>query len=230
MATATAPALDPARLNEFIGKALNDMGAAMSAALVVIGDRLGLYKALHQHGPLTSAELAERTGTHERYVREWLANQAAGGYLTYDPATAQYALPEQAFMLADESEPAVRSRPVPGHSIGHDRRAAGDGSVSNGGRGRLARARPSAVRGHRAILPSGLQRAPRLGVASGPRGRDGEARRGGHASPTSDAASVPPPSSWHRRSPGRASSASTTTIARSPSPGSAPRRPGSAAG
>ena len=106
MATAAAPALDPTLLNEFIGKALNDMGAAMSAALVVIGDRLGLYKALHLHGPLTSAELAERTGTHERYVREWLANQAAGGYLTYDPASALYTLPpEQAFMLADESSP-----------------------------------------------------------------------------------------------------------------------------
>lgn len=82
------------------------MGAAMSASLTVIGDKLGLYKALHEHGPLTSAELAQHTKTHERYVREWLAAQAAGGYVEYDPPTRRFTLPpEQAFMLADESSP-----------------------------------------------------------------------------------------------------------------------------
>ncbi|HXF33626.1 MAG TPA: hypothetical protein VN603_03565 [Candidatus Acidoferrales bacterium] len=102
--TPTAPALDQQRLEAFVGKAIGDIGAAMSAALVVIGDKLGLYKTLDRDGPLTSAELADRTGTHERYVREWLANQSAGGYLEYDPKTAKYRLPpEQAFMLADDS-------------------------------------------------------------------------------------------------------------------------------
>jgi 2-polyprenyl-3-methyl-5-hydroxy-6-metoxy-1,4-benzoquinol methylase len=104
--TPTAPALDQQRLEAFVGKAIGDIGAAMSAALVVIGDKLGLYKTLDRDGPLTSAELADRTGTHERYVREWLANQSAGGYLEYDPKTAKYRLPpEQAFMLADDSSP-----------------------------------------------------------------------------------------------------------------------------
>ena len=106
MTTATAPTIDEAKLNAFIGKALGDMGAAMSAALTVIGDKLGLYKALHVYGPATSAELAQRTKTHERYVREWLAAQAAGGYVEYDPSTRRFTLPpEQAFMLADESSP-----------------------------------------------------------------------------------------------------------------------------
>jgi 2-polyprenyl-3-methyl-5-hydroxy-6-metoxy-1,4-benzoquinol methylase len=104
--SASTPVLDEQRLNEFVGKALNDAGAAMSAALVVIGDKLGLYKALQTHGPLTSAELAKETNTYERYVREWLANQAAGGYLTYDSTTKEYTLPpEQALLLAEESSP-----------------------------------------------------------------------------------------------------------------------------
>jgi SAM-dependent methyltransferase len=100
-------AISEAKLNEFMGKAVGDIGAAMSAALVVIGDKLGLYKAMAGAGPLTPAELARRTKTAERYVREWCANQAAGGYLTYDAASETYTLPEeQAFVLADETSPA----------------------------------------------------------------------------------------------------------------------------
>ena len=100
-----SPAIDQEKLNVFIGKALGDIGAAASAALVVIGDKLGLYRELRKSA-LTSKELAERTATNERYVREWLANQAAGGYLEYDPGTKCYRLPpEQAFMLADETSP-----------------------------------------------------------------------------------------------------------------------------
>jgi 2-polyprenyl-3-methyl-5-hydroxy-6-metoxy-1,4-benzoquinol methylase len=99
-------ALNEAKLHEFMAKALGDIGAAMSAALVTIGDKLGLYKALAGAGPLTPADLARRTGTAERYVREWCANQAAGGYLTYDPSTGAYTLPEEhAFALADETSP-----------------------------------------------------------------------------------------------------------------------------
>lgn len=94
------------RLNEFLGKAVGDIGAAMSANLVLIGDRLGLYKALAKMGPVTPAELAKATKTAERYVREWLSNQAAGGYVTYDASTSRYSLPpEQAYALADESSP-----------------------------------------------------------------------------------------------------------------------------
>jgi hypothetical protein len=98
--------LEPDALNAFVGKMLGDLGAAASAVLVVIGDKLGLYRELDQAGPLSSSELAARTGTNERYVREWLANQAASGYIDYDPATQRFSLPpERAFMLADETSP-----------------------------------------------------------------------------------------------------------------------------
>ena len=72
--------IDETKLNEFLGKAVGDLGAAMSAALMLVGDRLGLYKELAK-GPVTSSNLAQRTGTNERYVREWLGNQGAGGYV-----------------------------------------------------------------------------------------------------------------------------------------------------
>jgi SAM-dependent methyltransferase len=98
-------AINEARLDAFLGKAVGDLGAAISAALILLGDELGLYRALAQ-GPLTSAELASRTGTHERYIREWLANQAAGGYVEYDNRTAKYSLnEEQALCLADPHGP-----------------------------------------------------------------------------------------------------------------------------
>jgi 2-polyprenyl-3-methyl-5-hydroxy-6-metoxy-1,4-benzoquinol methylase len=110
MAT-TEKAIDQARLDEFMGRFVQDAGAAASAVLVVIGDRLGLYRAMGDCEPVTPAELAARTGTHERYVREWLANQAASGYVEYDAQDATFHLtPEQAMALADESSPAF----VPG--------------------------------------------------------------------------------------------------------------------
>src|SRR5262245_61646706 len=98
-----APALDESKPNAFMGQAAKDMGAAMHAALVVVGDKLGLYKAMAGAGPVTPAQLAEKTKTDERYVREWLNANAASGYVTYDAATKTYTLPpEQAFALAQE--------------------------------------------------------------------------------------------------------------------------------
>ncbi len=97
---------DNRKLEEFVGKAVGDLGAALTAALIVIGDKLGLYKALAQ-GPLPSAELAQRTGTAERYVREWLNAQAAAGYAMYDATKGRYYLtPEQAVALTEEGSPA----------------------------------------------------------------------------------------------------------------------------
>ncbi|MEO8813356.1 MAG: methyltransferase domain-containing protein [Caulobacteraceae bacterium] len=97
---------DRAKLEAFMGKMVGDMGATVSAALVVLGDRLGLYKALAE-GPATSAELAAKTGTHERNVREWLAAQAAAGYVEHDAASGRFSLsPEQTMVFADESGPA----------------------------------------------------------------------------------------------------------------------------
>ncbi|HZS49520.1 MAG TPA: SAM-dependent methyltransferase, partial [Bryobacterales bacterium] len=78
--------IDETKLNQFMQQAVSELGATFNAALVVIGEKLGLYKAMAGAGPLSSAELAKRTGTAERYVREWLAAQAAGGYVLYDPA------------------------------------------------------------------------------------------------------------------------------------------------
>jgi SAM-dependent methyltransferase len=102
----SATEIDEAKLEAFMGQAVTDMGAIISAPLMVIGEKLGLYKAMAGAGPLSSQEVAERSGAAERYVREWLANQAAGGYVTYDPETDRYMLPdEQALALADEDSP-----------------------------------------------------------------------------------------------------------------------------
>src|ERR1700733_9580265 len=102
----SATGIDEAKLEAFMGQALTDMGAIISAPLMVIGEKLGLYKAMAGAGPLSSQEVAERSGAAERNVREWLRNQAAGGYVTYDPESDRYALPdEQALALADEDSP-----------------------------------------------------------------------------------------------------------------------------
>jgi ubiquinone/menaquinone biosynthesis C-methylase UbiE len=99
--------LDEAKLNEFIGKAVNEWGAAQGALLILVGDKLGLFKAMAGTGALTPEELAKKTGTHPRIIKEWLAAQAAGGFVTYNPASGTYTLPEeQAFALADENSPA----------------------------------------------------------------------------------------------------------------------------
>ena len=99
-------AIDQDKLMAFLGKAVGDFGATISAGLVVLGDRLGIYRAMAGAGPLTAAEIGERTGVHERYLHPWLVNQAAGGYIEYDAATATFTLPpEQAAALADESSP-----------------------------------------------------------------------------------------------------------------------------
>lgn len=100
-------AINETKLNAFMGRAVGDIGATLHAGLVVLGEKLGLYKALAGAGALTAAALAKKTGTNERYVREWLNAQAAGGYVTYDSDRATYSLDEeQAFALADESSPA----------------------------------------------------------------------------------------------------------------------------
>jgi SAM-dependent methyltransferase len=98
--------IDQAKLEAFMGQAVTDMGACISAPLMLIGEKLGLYKAMAGAGPLTSQEVAQRAGASERYVREWLSNQAAGGYVTYDAESERYTLPdEQALALADEDSP-----------------------------------------------------------------------------------------------------------------------------
>ncbi|HEX7082514.1 MAG TPA: methyltransferase [Gaiellaceae bacterium] len=107
MATIEQQPLDVEKLHEFVFRAVGEVGATLNTALVVMGDRLGLYRALAGAGPVTPAELADRTDTSERYVREWLNAQAAGGYVEYDPDSGRYTLPpEQAVALTDEESPA----------------------------------------------------------------------------------------------------------------------------
>jgi SAM-dependent methyltransferase len=107
VATVEEQPLDLDKLNEFVFRAVDEVGATLNTALVVMGDRLGLYQALAGAGPLAPAELADRTGTAERYVREWLNAQAAGGYVEYEADSGRYSLPpEQAVALCDESSAA----------------------------------------------------------------------------------------------------------------------------
>src|SRR5262245_31891755 len=104
--TIANPAVDESKRAAFLEQIMKDEGAAYSVVLMAIGDRLGLYKALAGRGAMTSSELAAATGTAERYVREWLVNQAAGGIVTYDAASARYTLPpEHAGPLTDEEAP-----------------------------------------------------------------------------------------------------------------------------
>jgi SAM-dependent methyltransferase len=101
-----APIVDEDALMGFVLKAVDEVGATLNCALVVMGDKLGYYRALAAHGPLTAAALARETGTGEKYATEWLNAQAAGGYVSYDPGSRRYTLPpEQAVALTDESSP-----------------------------------------------------------------------------------------------------------------------------
>jgi SAM-dependent methyltransferase len=97
---------NPDKLNVFIGKMLGDVGAAMNASLMLIGDKLGLYKTLSEKGPFTPAELAQATKTSERYVREWLSAQAASGYVEYDATSGKFSMtPEQTLVFGNEESP-----------------------------------------------------------------------------------------------------------------------------
>ena len=101
------PQLDQDKLNAFLGRIVGDLGAIATGALVVLGDRLGLFKAMKSGDKVTAAEVAARTGTHERYIREWLSAQAAAGYVQYDATDDRFYLdPEQAVVFAEENSPA----------------------------------------------------------------------------------------------------------------------------
>ena len=163
--------VDETKLNEFLGKAVGDLGAAMSATLILVGDRLGLYRELAK-GAMTSAQLAQRTGTDERYVREWLGNQGAGGYVQYDPASDEWSLsPEQALCLTDPNGPVD----MPGayniveatfHALEHTLK-----NFKSGARHGVGRTSPVPVRGNGTLLPRRLQHKPDRRMAARPRRR-----------------------------------------------------------
>ncbi|MDQ2622263.1 MAG: methyltransferase domain-containing protein, partial [Actinomycetota bacterium] len=102
----TASKVDETALEQFVGQVVTDMGAAMNAVLVIVGDELGLWKAMQNAGPMSPSELAGKTGVAERYVREWLSAQAASGYVEFDPEAEKFVLPpEQAMAFADAESP-----------------------------------------------------------------------------------------------------------------------------
>jgi SAM-dependent methyltransferase len=107
-AAAGKVSLNPDALNQLLGQMINDLGASVNGALVVLGDRLGIYTALADIGPATSQQLAKKTDLHERQLREWLSAQAASGYVSYDPGSDAFFLtPEQVAVFADPNSPAA---------------------------------------------------------------------------------------------------------------------------
>ena len=173
-------AIDRSRLEAFMGQAVVDMGAAFSAPLVRLGARLGLYRALADGGPATPDELAERSGTEPRMVREWLGNQAAGGYVTYDAATGTYTLPpEQRVALADDQSEVLTARCVRHPGVVLCRRGPPCGGVPQRHGPALERSRPSSLRRHGRFFRRWLPSAPGGRLAPRARGRRREAGGGG---------------------------------------------------
>ena len=216
---ADPPAIDTDKLMSFVFRAVDEVGATLNAALVVMGDKLGYYRDLAANGPTTPAQLAERTQTAEPYAREWLNAQAAGDYVTYDPATKRYTLPARARARDDRSRqrrlPARvlpdRPRHGPRHAAHHRRRA-------QRRRLRLAPARHRRAHRVRAVLPPELPRQPRRLVDSRTRRRAGRSSRPARSSPTSAAGTGHRRSCSRRRSRTRRSWARTITRSRSPRP------------
>ena len=187
---AATPTIDEQKLKQFMGSVRAGRRAAATAPLVVIGDKLGLYKAMADGDPLTPAELAERTGCHERYVREWLCQQAAGGYVEYDAATGTY--PDRPSRRSRWPTTTARpSSPARSSCSRRSRTSRTSPSASAPARASLARARPRPVRGHRALLPPGLPREPRRVVAAVARRRRRKLRARARAWPTSAAGTAP---------------------------------------
>ena len=149
--------LDQEKLHQFIGQMLGDLGGAASIELVRIGDALGLYKALHQKGPMTAADLAAAAGVNPRYVREWLSHQAASNYLAYDAVTQKFTLPpEQAMVFAIEDSPVYM---VGGFELMHamgEARPMVEAAFKSGGGVAWGSRWPVHVLRRRALLPAGV--------------------------------------------------------------------------
>src|SRR6516225_10575688 len=127
--------INESALQDLVGKMVGDLGAVVSGALVVLGDRLGLYRALAEVGPADSAKLATHTGLDERYVREWLANQAASGYVNYEPKSGCFSMSaEQKAVFADADSPvAMTGGFYAAASVYHDEPRVAEGFRTGGG-------------------------------------------------------------------------------------------------
>ena len=216
--------VDGEKLMQFVFRAVDEVGATLNAALVVMGDKLGWYRALAGSGGLSPAELAERTGASERYVREWLNAQAAGGFVAYDPDSGLYSLPpEQTVALTDSSSPAY----LPGFfqialgSVLDSPRimdAARSGAASRGATTSMMFTKAASGSSGRATTltwcRNGCRRSTAWSTSSSV----------ARSSPTSAAGTARRRSSWRRPSRTRRSSARTTTTDRSRPRAGAPRR------
>ncbi len=208
--------IDTDTLMSFVFRAVDEVGAALNCALVVMGDRLGYYRALADGGPMTAATLATTTGTAEPYAREWLNAQAAGAFVTYEPADGTYALPpEHVIALTDESSPAF----LPGFfqiALGTIRDADRILAAAPDGDGVGWHDHNTDVHdGCERFFRPGLQRPPRRRVAARRRRPGRPAHRRGDGSPTSAAGTARRRCSWRRPTRHRGSSAPTTTRPRS---------------
>ena len=173
--------LDMTKLEPLLGTVVNEIGAASNAALVILGDKLGLFRALAERA-MTPSQLAEKTGTHERYVREWLSAQAASGFVTYDKEKHTFSMtPEQAAVFAHRGQPGVHDRRLLSAVGGLSRRAEARRGVQERQGPALGRALQLPVLRRRALLPPRLSREPGRRVAAGARrrGREARARRQG---------------------------------------------------
>ncbi len=191
-------------------KILGDLGGAFSVPMVRMGDKLGLYRALNEQGPMTPGELAAKTNVAERYAREWLSHQAASGYLDYEPATGKFTLPpEQAMVLAEPDSPDYLQAAFDMAAVMLENQPKVEAGVSLRQGCRLGRSVALPVLHDRALLPDGLStttlwpRGCRRWTASQ---RSSSAAR---PSPMSAAGTGFRPSSWRTPSPNRLSSATT---------------------
>ena len=171
--------LNEEKLQAFLDRAFTDLAACYGGVMVSLGDRLGLYRALAGAGPLTSAELAERAGCAERYVREWLGSQVAAAYVDYDPESETYELPaEHAAVLADPRQPDAAHPRLQRPGVDVERRGAGGQGVSHRRGSPMGSARRPPLLRSRGVLQERLQRRARPAVAARPR-RGGRAPRAG---------------------------------------------------
>ena len=173
-----APVVDGDKLMAFVFRAVEEVGATLNTSLVVMGDKLGYYRAMAASGPTTPRRLAADTGTAEPYAREWLNAQAAGAIVEHDEVSGEYTFPpEQVVAFTDESSPAF----LPGIfqlALGTVRDSSSIFAAAPRGRLRLGGARPRRARGLRAVLPAGLSRPPgrRVAARAGRRGRQARGR------------------------------------------------------
>jgi hypothetical protein len=208
------------RAEAFVGQAVVDMGAAISGLLLHIGDRLGLYKAMAGAGPITPSTLAARTGTAERYVREWLGNQAPGGYVVYDSVDGTFELPpEQAMVLADEDSPVFLAgafEAIASCYVDHDI------FVDAFRTARVSAGRSTTSDCSPASCGCSVPGMPPIWSTSGFRPWTGWSTSCGPGPASLMSGWARPPASWRRRSSGQPSRGSTSMIR--PSPRRARRR------